>query len=239
MAGVAALLPVTALASGTQPKSAAPPASFAPPRAGLILTREVRRPLPDGKEIVSRRSYEIHIVREGDSFRVDGRLVASEVAAPPSLRAFAELERNRPDDGMFPIMLDTQGMIQTASTPADGKALRTATETVSMWVAKSKLGPDDRDEVAGFLRLLKSRGGTGRAQWPRDLFRPAVGLRSETSHFDLADGDQGSVTVATDAKALRGDGLLESVERTVITELAGSQHITREMWRLDNLKGDH
>ena len=92
-ASLLALLPLAA--AGAAPVAAG--GAFSVPSGPLVLTRTLRRPLSDGVEIVSTRSYEIGIVPDGDGFRVEGRLLSSEVTAPPSLAALAALERNRPD----------------------------------------------------------------------------------------------------------------------------------------------
>ena len=93
LAGAAALLPMVALSShSTSAREATATATFAPPQSSLVLTRELRRPLADGKEVVTRRSYEIAIVHDGDGYRVDGRLIDVEVDAPPALRALSTLE---------------------------------------------------------------------------------------------------------------------------------------------------
>ena len=84
---------------------------FNPPPGPMILTRELRRSLSDGKAIITRRSYEIRFAPERGGFRVDGRLVDVDVDVPPRLAPLALLERLRGDDGLFPIHLTTRGLI--------------------------------------------------------------------------------------------------------------------------------
>ena len=236
VAGAVALLPLALLSSqaaGAEPAKR----GFAPPRTSFILTRELRRPLPDGKEVVTRRSYEISILPEGTGYRVEGTLVSTEVEAPPALRALAEIERNRQDTGLFPMHLDAQGQIVAVGTVPDRAAAGHATETVGIWLSKAGLAGPDRAVAQAFLNQLKSGLAGGRTLWPRDLFHPAAGERSETTDFQLPDGDKGSVTVATAASAQRDNGLLDRVERTVITRMGEIARTTREVWQLGEMHG--
>lgn len=101
---VALAVPVIGLRADTVDSS-----TFSPPGEPLLVTRTVIRTLHDGKEIVARRSYLVTIEKDGDAYSVIGKLVASEITAPPALHALAELERARPDTGTFPIQLDRSG----------------------------------------------------------------------------------------------------------------------------------
>ena len=110
LAGSAAVMALAAF-STPAPASEQRSAPFNPPMSPLLLTRSLHRPLPDGKAVVTRRSYEVRISRNAGGFIVEGRLIDCQVEAPPSLAAIAEIERRRPDNGLFPIMLDHRGMI--------------------------------------------------------------------------------------------------------------------------------
>lgn len=233
LAGAAALLPMVALSAHSAAAREAPAtATFAPPQSSLLLTRELRRPLADGKEVVTRRSYEITIARDGDGYRVDGTLVDVEVDAPPALHALAALERARLDVGLFPIRLDREGQIVTSNTLRTDAMVSTASERVAVRLSKAALSASDRQEAVAFVNQLRSGGGA-LTLWPRDLFHPVEGSRSETSRIALPGGSEGSVTITTQARARDGDGLLQSVERTVTTRLGESERITREVWMLN------
>jgi hypothetical protein len=229
--GLIALLPVAA-ASAMQPAPAA--GAFVAPPGPLVLTRTLRRPLPDGAEIVSTRRYEVRIVAEGGGYRVDGHLIDAEVTAPESLEALAALERNRPDTGLFPFRLDRMGKIASPAVPSDRTADGAAAASARLAIAGSSLAAPDRAEAQGLIdRLTALRSASG-ARWPADLFNPAPGLRSQTSRFALPNGKEGSVTTTIDAR--RGaDG--DSIERTVITETGGTQRITRETYRVEPQRG--
>lgn len=247
LAGISALLPIMAGASAQPVAATAPQSAFTPPDGGMVLLRELRRALPDGKEIRSRRTYEIRITRQGSGFRVDGRLIRSEIDAPPSLRALAQIERNRPDNALFPMMLDGNGMLVPHSRPAStadrgepaglDDAARHAAQLVTTQLVRSRLGSGEQADVAAFVEQLVAPGSNAGSQWPRDLFRPQAGLRSETRRFSLPGGDAGSITMAIDARTASSGGLLDTLERTIITETGitqtgASQRITRELWQL-------
>jgi hypothetical protein len=230
-AGLIALLPVAA-ASAVQSSPAA--GVFVAPSGPLVLSRTLRRPLPDGAEIVSTRRYEVRIVADGDGYRVDGRLIDSEVTAPESLEALAALERNRPDTGLFPFRLDRAGRIASPAAPSDHTTEQTAATRAKLAISASSLAEPDRVQAQELIEQLTARRGATGARWPADLFNPAPGLRSQTSRFALPDGKDGSVTTTIDARR-SADG--DSIERTVITETGGSQRITRETYRVEPQRG--
>ena len=63
-------------ARADQPGPQAGAGMFNPPPSPMLLTRELRRSLSDGKEVISRRSYAVRFTPEaGGGYRVDGRLV--------------------------------------------------------------------------------------------------------------------------------------------------------------------
>jgi hypothetical protein len=231
--GAASLLALLPLAAASAAPSAASE-RFSAPRGPLVLTRTLRRPLAGGAEIVSTRSYEIRIVADGDGYVVEGKLVNSEVTAPPSLAALAALERTRPDSGPFPFRLDRDGMIASAAVPNDRSAEAAAAAAGRSAIASSALAEADRREAQAVIDQLTSRSGATGARWPSDLFHPAPGLRSQTSRFDLGDGRTGSVTTTIEAR--RGASG-NSIERTVVTETGDAQRATHETYTLAPRQG--
>lgn len=229
LAGAAAVLPFAMLNA----QSLVPPdtALFDPPATELVLTRTVHRPLTGGRELLARRRYAVRIVAEGAGYRVDGQLIDCAVEAPPALHAIAELERQRADNGLFPIRLDAAGRIvepgvaRQAEMPSQGVAL------AAQRVSQSRLSPPEKAQATSFLTTIATRGSTG-AEWPRDLFRPVPGRRSEVRRLALPDGSEGTVTVSTAARASSANGLLEAIERVVVTDLGGDRRETREEWSL-------
>lgn len=231
MLGGAAALPLAALAFAPQ-VATAHSKRFEAPAQPLVLTRELRRQLADGKEVVSRRSYEIRFVREKRGWRVDGALVASEVEAPPVLAGLAAIERARKDEGLFPLRLDENGMIveqRGARDPASGSVARAHVDKA---IERISLAPSDKQVARDMVRRIEAQASAAGGGWPADLFHPVMEPRSQVKSMALPDGSLGTVTVAEVARGSR-DGLLEEFRRSVITELAGSRRENSEIWRLD------
>ncbi len=226
---------VLALAAVAAPAPAAPPhpAPFAPPLSPLLLTRTLHRALPDGKAVVTRRSYEVRIARNGDGFVVEGKLVDCQVEAPPSLAAMAEIERRRPDDGLFPIMLDHRGMILGgAGLQSDGSRDRAAALT-SRRIGNSSLPVADIVQAQAFVEQLRS--GTAQSHWPVDIFHPRPGTRSESREAPLPGGEDGRLTIEIAGRPGFGHGELSALERVVTTDIGGDRRVVREDFRLRKL----
>lgn len=204
---------------------------FSAPDQPVVLTRTVRRALPDGKELVSRRSYAVRFTRENGGYLVEGELVSSDVEAPPALKSLAEIERNRPERNLFPIRLDSHGRIvatarQAATVgPASGQSL------VRTGIESSRLSPEEKAQAMGFVRALLDQGGA-MISWPTDLFNPKPGSHKEVRQIAVPGGGSGRVTVSTDAHLAGNGRLLDRVERVVVTELGDSRRTVSESWTL-------
>ncbi|HVR90086.1 MAG TPA: hypothetical protein VHG29_03185 [Novosphingobium sp.] len=229
LAGAAAVLPVALLNAQTVVPSGA--AEFAPPAAEMVLTRTIHRSLTGGKELLARRRYAVRIVPDGAGYRVDGQLIDCAVEAPAALQAIAELERKRPESGPFPLLLDATGRIVEATASRSTDAVRQGAALVTSRVAQSALSLAEKAQAETFLSALAARGASG-AEWPRDLFRPAPGHRSEVKRLTLPGGGEGTVTVSTAARTSSANGLLEAIERVVVTDMGGDRRETREEWSL-------
>ena len=234
-ASLALRLTALALASGSialAPSAGAHDVSaeFTPPRTDMMLTRTLRRALPDGKEVVARRSYAVRFFNEGQGFRIDGRLIDVTVETPPSLQALAEIERKRPDVGMFPIRLDAAGMIVGGEPPAAGEAIEQAAAIAAGQIGTSGLVALDMLQAQAFIRQMRARKAG--SLWPADLFHPLASRRSETRSVALPDGQSGQVVIEMVAQTAGSTGLLASFERMVTTDLQGDKRVTREQWTL-------
>lgn len=204
--------------------------AFVPAAGPLVLTRTVVRGLPDGKQVIATRRYEVQIARDGDGYRVDGRLLAAEVQAPPSLEALAAIERKRTDAGLFPFRLDARGLIAAPLAPGDRAAIEAAGTASRQAIAGGPLPATERREAEAIVGRIIHQGTAGAgAQWPADLFRPLLGRRSANSATALPGGGGG--TIVTTIEATRGPGG-DRIERTVTTETGGSRRTTREIYTL-------
>jgi hypothetical protein len=235
LCGTAALI---AMAAVSVPAAGAPPgpADFSPPRTQLLLTRTLHRPLPDGKEVITRRSYAVHIVPQAEGYRVEGSLVEARVEAPPILAALAEIERRRPDSGIFPILLDAKGMIVGGGGPFAEGPLGQAAVVAAETIGNSGLPAPDMLQAQEFVRQLPGRAP--RNLWPNDIFHPVPGSRRESRTIALPGGGEGNVTIDIETQGPSQGGQIALLDRVVTTELAGDRRVTREQWQLSRDPGD-
>lgn len=231
--------------SAAVPAPAQPPPSvspvFAPPEGEpLLLTRTLRRELADGKAIVATRRYRVNFTRSDTGWTIDGALVASEIEAPPALAALAAIERQRPDDALFPIRLDPTGVIQPRNGTAtpDGPAWRAALDK-AIKLASAKFEPAS-DGAARSLLLQQMQAVAGAAtlsRWPATLFLPDQGNSREERRFELPEGTEGSIVAELECQRAEGLETMGRAERRVVTEIAGTRRVTRELWSLERIDG--
>lgn len=227
--GWLALVPAVMAGMAIPLHAEAGPAMFAPPEAPLVLTRALLLPFPDGRQIVVTRKYEVRFSRTDTGFRVEGRLLETGVEAPPRLSALAEMERRRPEVGLFPVLLDQQGIVLEPSPgSAEVMTARQAAAGVRAIVAKSATPPGLREEIVGALESLTS--GARRSAWPPFLFNPGNAERSDSRTITLPDGTTGTVETRIRVEGLLVGGLPRRIERNVTTQLEGTQRVTREVW---------
>lgn len=222
LAGCAALLPV-AVTLHAAPPAQTPLPAFTPPQGRQILTRTVTRELPGGAAIVVRRSYAVEFRRAGTGFIVDGELIDTAVDVPAALVPLGELERRRGDPGMFPLQLDRQGRIQPRALQGDSAAHAAGAGAAAAMLANGGLSAADAAGSRGFIDQIAATGAL--SAWPDDLFCAG---RSRTEHRRLAlpDGTDGAVEVSVVFAPGR------RVERTVVSQLAGTRRTTRESWTI-------
>ena len=238
--GTAAVLLMAAQGSAALGSAASattsPFAVFSPPRAPLLLIRTHYRPLHDGKAIITRRSYSVRIVPDDAGYRVDGELVQVTVDAPQSLAALAEIERRRPDIGMFPILLDAQGQILGGGNVQSDGSLGHAAIIAAESIGGSGLPAIDMLQAQAFVNHLASR--SPRSQWPADVFNPVPGKRDEARVIALPGGSEGHVTIEIASQGANRAGQLALLERVVTTDLGGDTRVTREQWQLSKAPRD-
>lgn len=232
LAGAGALVPILApqgMALATQQPATL---HFSPPSTGLILTRTLWRVMHDGEQIMVRRRYDVRFVADGSGYRLDGTLIDATVEAPASLALLADLERKRPDSGMFPVRIDASGTILSDSTAPDTAHHGAAAAVAQSLVSKAPIaGADKREAGQQIAQITAGQGAIGNL--PPDLFRPQPGERRERRTIALPGGMAGEVEVAIKVSGVQSDGLPQVVERVVTTMLAGTTRVSREVWTLD------
>lgn len=203
--------------------------AFTPPDGPVILTRSIYLSFPDGNHIAVMRRYEIRFSRGSAGLQVDGRLLGTEVEAPPRLSALADLERRRPDTGLFPLLLDPQGMIMESPPALDAE--KTAPQAVALAkeiAAKAAVEPGLRHELNRAINSLS--GVVKRSVWPIFLFNPGNSERSSSRTVALPDGSEGTVVTRIVVDQLLPGKLPRRVERSVTSRLEGTERTTREVW---------
>lgn len=180
--------------------------------------------------VVTRR-YEIRFARARNGFQLDGRLLDVQVQAPQQLAKLAELERLRRDPGLFPVFLDSQGMIlQPGNTSGDTITASLAVKGAEALLADTSLPNAVRRELASPLVTVAGSGNN--SAWPPFLFNPGPGERSMSRDIALSDGSSGRVEITIRAEQLAQDRLPQRVERTITTRLSQTKRVIREIWTI-------
>jgi len=227
----ALLASVPGIALAAAPMAA--PAAFAPPCGQpLLLSRTIVRELADGKAIVATRRYRVTFTRLDAGWRLDGELVASEIDVPPPLAALAAIEKARPDEGLFPIMLDSAGLI--VSSASGGPQERAAVEKAAALAARKRSGGSSpiAPEILAAIAKAAADGSAGRTPWPRALFVPGALSGASEQRVPLADGGEGVVRVELASAPAAGLATMGSASRRVVTEIGGTRRVAREEWTL-------
>lgn len=231
--GCLALLPAGVLLPATVPLSAGAPPVFRPQAGSYRLARRVSRQLGAGATLMVERAWTIELTSQEGGFLVAGRQAGVTVDAPPSLAFLAQLEQDRIEEGMFPIMLDQTGVM--AFAPA-GQADEVVAQAVDQ--VRQLLTVDRARDTAGkeqgnrFLDTLQQAGQAALAAWPPTLFAPGTQDHTDERTVDLPDGTLGVVRVRTVALSDPRTGLLERFERQVETRFGGDRRVGVEAFFL-------
>ena len=223
LVGAGMIAPPVAAESAVQSRAFAPPSG-----RPLILARTVVRELPGGAAIVATRRYRVTFHPVSGGWEVDGALVSSEIDVPPALAALAAIERARPDDGMFPILLDYSGRIVAEPTAGLGREVVAG----AVGAASHVVGPAPANGFFAQIGAAAAAPEAGLTSWPEALFLPD-GLSGTTEQaFALPDGSVGSVRVSLECAPAPGMATMGRAARTVVTLAAGARRVAREEWTL-------
>lgn len=230
LAGAAILLTALAPVELAQADVSRPQIRFAPPIEQLILSRTVIRELSDGKQIKVTRRYAVQFAATESGFLLDGKLVDVSVDVPSLLGGLAEVERKRSEAGLFPVRIDSGGTIlagqERGQVDRHGRAEMTARATVAL----AETGMPKENLQLGTQFVSRAMQAQPRSPWPVDLLRIAPGEHHQSRVVALASGEEGRIEVVTRVGTLLPCGLPKTVERTVVTMLAGTRRVSREIW---------
>lgn len=219
MLGLLAVAPLAGLAS---PRLLAQDGvgKFAPAAHPYRLARRVERQLHGGARLTVERRWSLKFTVQGRGYLVDGHQTSVMVDAPPALAFLAQMERDRLENDMFPLMLDEAGQILSVASSSADEALATAVEQVRKRL-EAALG-DGRDLAERFLAELQQAGEQSLAAWPANLLAPGALDREEHRAVPLPGGRSGSITVRTLASSDPATGVMERFERQVTSRLDDS-----------------
>lgn len=207
-------------------------ATITPPAKPMIFRRSLRRELAGGNAILAVREFEIRFLPMAGGFRVEGNQLLSAIDAPPSLEAFARLERERPEVGMFPLLLDDHGLIGAGPETAPNVELGRAIELALAQVAGGLRTAGDRSDARGFLLALQQVAGSISSALPEDLFVPPETPQRASRAIALPDGTDGVLSTEFWGTISPETGLLAEARRVIVTEAGGARRETVESWTL-------
>jgi hypothetical protein len=230
-------LPVPVLAGGSDQALApaptdGPPLRFDPPATPMLYTRRLQRELRDGKLFVVTRSFAIRFERAEGGYLVTGEQVAVEVDAPPQLDRFVQLERQRVEQGLFPLHLSDTGYIVGLNEVQPAPQLDQAIAQVLATIGAAAKVPRDAEELARFARAIHENALLLLTTLPPDLFAPERAQHHESRTLNLPDGSEGVVTASYHMARAPETGLLTEAQREIVTEVGGHHKRTVESWTL-------
>lgn len=225
----AALLPVLA----SRAEAVVPMAGyFAPPTGEMLYHRGIKRILLGGASIEVTRSYTVQFEPVRSGFRVEGHQVSVDIQAPANLREYFQLEEERVESGVFPLMLDWAGQIIDGESSLLSPQVEQALAAMNRQLQSSTHAPRGADELTLMIDSLHQAGTALTSQLPRDLFAPVEAFRQQAREIALPWGEAGAVSTAFRAKSDPETGLMREAQRDVVTRLSGQERRMQEFWHL-------
>ena len=203
-----------------------------PQPGAFLLRRELERGLKGGETLRVIREWDGRFEREHDKLWARGEQVSCIVEAPAILEPVVAIERARVSPGPFPAQLDTLGRIVGREPAARGSSAREAVRTaLAMLTAAGKSGEQIAEARRDLARIVASSASLLETV-PPDLFYPTPGKAHDRKQLDLPGGLEGEVFVSVEATA-RTNGMLECLERKIVTQIGEDIRPSRECWTLE------
>ncbi len=204
-----------------------------PPLGEMQFSWRLTRPLQGGIAIVVERRSKVVFSQFAYGFLVEGQLLEVIVDFPPQLERFADLERQRQNDGLFPLVLNPFGVLQPEAIPqSDDKTVKEAAGVASNMIENSDIPAADREELSGLVTSVGQAGQAFSIELPQNLFSPPLTKQVDIHSFQLADGSWGEVETAFSGESDMTTGLMKMATRTVTTRIGDDERATREDWTL-------
>lgn len=202
------------------------------PSQPMTLSRSVERDLKDGKSLVVARSWSVEFERSGRGSAIGGVQKAVDVTAPKRLEPLAQIERDRSTAGMFPILLDENGLILAAGTSYSAADMREAVEQAESILETDTMGAAEASQVHSALLEMAKASERLIETLPADLFFPRQPLFVTRKPIALGGGSTGEFVLRYECESDESTGLMCRAERKITTIIGGQQRFSREIWTL-------
>lgn len=216
--------------------SAAAPVSAASnlrlPSGAMLLSRRLVRDLRDGEEIIVDRAWEVRFKKTTRRYEIAGRQVSAHVEAPAQLKALADIEQSRRNDGMFPIALSEAGLLVGGAPPDGSAAITMAVNAARQMIAQSTLSLPHKAQSNQHLLQMQQAAQPLIDTLPADLFFPSKPPIFDTQTVDLPDGSVGEFEIRYEATSVPQGGWLDHAKRRIVTRLGSSERHSSEYWTL-------
>lgn len=214
------------------PACAASP--LAPPQTPMLFRRSMMRDAGRGITITVTRGFEIRFVPLASGYRLEGSQVYAEVDAPEELAQIAELERNRIETTVFPVLLDARGLVLDSSGP-EPRPTPELDQAVELALARFReIGADETTiaDAQTFFQWLQQAGGTIGAEMPPELFVPPPEPQQVIRTIELPGGLTGTIETRFGGTVTPETGLMRTAERAIVTRVEGTSQQSLESWSL-------
>ena len=211
------------------------PAPFQPPEGPVRFTRMLERMLHDGRTLRITRQWEARFVPMGRGYRVEGQQIAVSVEAPSELERFADLERGRVEQALFPLALDNTGQIMGGGHANPAAIVDKAAQLAIARLRESGISPNQLTDARRFMATLQTSTTEALAALPVDLFLPQQAEWEMARHLDLPDGSSGAVKVSFRSRLDQSGSCLAEAQREITTSIGPTSRRSSEMWRIEPL----
>lgn len=210
-------------------------APFQPPLGPIRFSRMLERTLHDGRPLKITRHWQARFLPLGRGYMVEGQQSGVSVEAPSGLEPFADLERSRVEQALFPLTLDSAGQIMGGGKTNPADLVERAAQLAMARIGMSGVHPSGLADARRFLSTLQTSATEALAALPVDLFLPQQGEWEEARNVDLPDGGNGTVRVSFRSRLDQSGHCLAEAQREIITTIGQTSRKTSEMWQIEPL----
>ncbi len=211
------------------------PATFQPPLGPIRFSRMLERTLHDGQPLKITRHWQARFKPMGRGYMVEGQQSGVSVEAPSGLEPFADLERSRAEQALFPLTLDNAGQIMGGGQANPAGLVEKAAQLAMARMGMSGVHPSGLADARRFLSTLQTSAAETLAALPVDLFLPQQAEWEEATHVDLPDGNSGEVRVSFRSQLDQSGYCLAEARREITTSISQTSRKTSEMWQIEPL----